>query len=487
MLKEIKNKYFAMPIQVRASFWFLVCTFMQKAINVITTPIFTRLMSPSEFGEYSIYSSWYSIFAVFITLNLSAGVFMRGLLKYKGKEKEFVSSMQFLTFVLVIFWISLYLLFSKEINYLTKLNTQRTILMILTIWLSTIYGFWAAKQRFDFQYRKIVPITIGVLILGQLLGMALMNILSDKVNARIIGTFIMDFIFFFGLFVSDIYKGKRLIDFNIWKYALMFNIPLIPHYLSQVILNSSDRIMIERLVNTSSAGIYGLAYSISQVMTMFNTALAQTEEPWLYKKIENKKIDSIKPIAIISFIFIAIVNLLLILLAPEIISVFAPKAYYEARWIIPPTAMSVYFSFSYYFFAVFEYYYEKTNTIALASGIGAVLNIVLNYIFIPIYGYFAAGYTTLVCFIIYSAMHYLFMHKICKDKLNGEKPISIKIFSLISIGFLLIGSLIQLLYNFNPFIRYICLIIILIMCLINRKLIYESLLKIKNMKKVNES
>ena len=118
--------------------------------------------------------------------------------------------------------------------------------------------------------------------------------------------------------------------------------------------------MIERMVGTSAAGIYGLAYSISQVMTMFNTALAQTEEPWLYRKIQDNNIEAIKPVAYISFIFIAIVNLLLILLAPEIISVFAPKAYYDAVWIIPPIAMSVFFSFSYYFFAVFEYYYERT-------------------------------------------------------------------------------------------------------------------------------
>ena len=70
MLKKIKIKYINLPIQVRASFWFLICTFTQKAVNVITTPIFTRLLSTSEYGEYNVYTSWLGIFTVFISLNL---------------------------------------------------------------------------------------------------------------------------------------------------------------------------------------------------------------------------------------------------------------------------------------------------------------------------------------------------------------------------------------------------------------------------------
>ena len=140
-------------------------------------------------------------------------------------------------------------------------------------------------------------------------GIILIKNFEDKVTGRILGTLIIDALFYMWLFVIDIKKGKTFINIEYWRYALSFNIPLIPHYLSQVILNSSDRIMIERMVGTSAAGIYGLAYSISQVMTMFNTALAQTEEPWLYRKIQDNNIEAIKPVAYISFIFIAIVNL----------------------------------------------------------------------------------------------------------------------------------------------------------------------------------
>ena len=65
--------------------------------------------------------------------------------------------------------------------------------------------------------------------------------------------------------------------------------------------------MIDRMEGSGAAGIYGLAYSLAQVMMMFNTALVQTEEPWMYRKIEENKIEDIKSIAYTSFVFIAIV------------------------------------------------------------------------------------------------------------------------------------------------------------------------------------
>ena len=83
---------------------------------------------------------------------------------------------------------------------------------------------------------------------------------------------------------------------------------------------------------------------------------------------------------------IAGANLLLILLAPEAVAVFAPKAYYNAIYVIPPVSMSVFFMFSYDLFSKFEFYFEKTGFIMAASVTGALINLVTNYIFIQRYG-----------------------------------------------------------------------------------------------------
>ena len=176
--------------------------------------------------------------------------------------------------------------------------------------------------------------------------------------------------------------------------------------------------------------------------------------------------------------FIAMLNLILILIAPEIVSIFAPHSYYEAIWTIPPICMSVYFIFVYDFFAKFEFYYETKLFIMVASIIAAILNVSLNLIFIPKYGYIAAGYTTLLCYIAYVLGHYFFMNRVVKRNIGDVIIYNPYKLLVISIGFLLIGFLFSLTY-YNVIIRYTLVIIISIVALIFRKRIIHFANKLR--------
>lgn len=482
MLNKFKTQYESIPVQAKASLWFLICAFLQKGISFITTPIFTRLLNTAEYGQFNQFTSWQSILTVIITLNLFSGVYARGLVKFEERREEFSSSLQGLTLILVFGWTVIYLLLQKWINPHTSLTTVQMIMMFLIMWSTAVFSFWSMEQRVEFKYRKLVIITVAVSVAKPVLGILLVILSSDKVTARVFGLAIVEMIFFTPLFVSQMRRGKKIFNPEFWKHALAFNIPLVPHYLSMSVLNGADRIMIGRMVNDSAAGIYSLAYSVSMVMTMFNTALIQTFEPWLYKKINKKEIRDISEIAYPAFAMIALVNVLLIAFAPEAVAIFAPAEYYDAIYVIPPVAMSVYFMFSYTFFAVFEFYYEKTKLVAIASMAGAVLNIILNYIFIKIFGYYAAGYTTLFCYIVYAGSHFLFMRTICKKYLNNRQPYSLRIFLTISIVFISIGFILMSSYS-NSTLRYCLIICITIITIICRKRIAREVKMILNARK----
>ena len=62
------------------------------------------------------------------------------------------------------------------------------------------------------------------------------------------------------------------------------------------------------------------------------------------------------------------------------------------------------------------FYFEKNKAIMFASIVSAIMNVILNGIFIKKYGFVAAGYTTLICYFLYSVFHYYFMKKICKEE-----------------------------------------------------------------------
>jgi len=285
-MNRLLNKYKSMPIQVKASLWFLICAFLQKGITSITTPVFTRLLTTEEYGQFSVFNSWLSILTVFVSLNLYSGVFTQGLVKFEETKHQFASAMQGLSLTLATAWTIVYLVFHNYWNKLLSLTTVQMLAMLVIIWSSSVFNFWAVEQRVELKYRKLVALTLIASLSRPILGIILVINAQDKVTARILGMAVVDLLAYAWLFFLQAKKGKLFFSKDIWKYALKFNLPLIPHYLSMSILSSSDRIMIRNMVGSGQAGIYNLAYNISLIMTMFNTALLQTVEPWLYKKIK---------------------------------------------------------------------------------------------------------------------------------------------------------------------------------------------------------
>lgn len=82
------GKYNSLSVAVKASLWFAICSIVQKGISVITMPIFTRLMSTEEFGQYNIFLTWYNIFLLIITLNVHSEIFNKGLIDNNDKKNE---------------------------------------------------------------------------------------------------------------------------------------------------------------------------------------------------------------------------------------------------------------------------------------------------------------------------------------------------------------------------------------------------------------
>ena len=124
-------------------------------------------------------------------------------------------------------------------------------------------------------------------------------------------------------------------------------------------------------------------------------------------------------------------------------------------------------------FVKFELYYEKTKFVMIATVTAAVLNIVLNYIFIDLFGYFAAGYTTLGCYIVYAMAHYFFMRKVCRQYLMGEEIFNVKILMAITIIFMTVGFTFLIAYKYW-IIRYLMITLIIIILFICRNYFIKS-------------
>lgn len=483
MIKKLFAKYKSMSLPVKMAFWFLVCSFLQKGIGMICTPLFTRIMTESEYGRYSIYTSWYSIISVFVTLSISGNCYTRALVVYEGdqkKQNELQSSLLGLTTTLIVFFAILYLPLRTIINKYTGLTDYLYLMMAVDFLLISACQFWTNTKRVKYEYKAIVFVTLTFTVLRPLISTFAVLYCPEtiQVEARVTGIAIANALLFIALFISIFLKGKKFFVWEHWKYALTFCIPLIPHYLSKTILNQSDRIMIGQICSNTEAGYYSVAYTIAGIMLILNSAIAQSLDPWIYRSIKNKKLDRIGPVSYRITAVIALINFVVMAIAPEVLSVLAPANYSKALMVIPPVTASVFFTFMYDLFASFQFYFKKTKWIAIGSCAGALLNIGLNAVFIPIFGFVAAGYTTLVCYILFGVMHYAFMRRISKQYLDGYRVYDGKI--IFGIGLLLIGlSFVMILLYNHSVIRYILLAMILIGMIIKRKAIISLLKAVK--------
>lgn len=448
MIERFYEKYRNLSVKAKTAIWFFLCSALQKSVSTLTTPIFTRLLSSSEYGEYAIFDSWSKIISIIITLNIFAGGYMQGLVRFDRQRAVYSSSMQGLTLTLVVLWTVIYAAFRAYWNELFSLTTFQMSAMILIIWASAAFQFWAAEQRVCYRYRTLVSLTLAMSILTPAVEVVFIFFLPiGNVNARIAGLAITSLLVYSFLFVSQVKSGKKIYSRFFWRYALAFNLPLVLHYLSQVVLGSSDRIMIGNMIGKREAGIYSLAYSISMVMILVNTSLEQSLAPWMYERIKKCRLSDMKNIIHFSSAVVATANLALIGFAPEIISIFAPPEYYEAANIIPPVSMSVFFIYLYDMFAKVSFYHGKTMFISMASMIGAVLNIGLNIVFIPVFGYIAAGYTTLICYMVYAAFHYMLMRSMCRRFYGGDMPCRPGFMMPMTLAFMLCGFLFLSVYG----------------------------------------
>ena len=146
----------------------------------------------------------------------------------------------------------------------------------------------------------------------------------------------------------------------------------------------------------------------------------------------------------------------------------------QAIYVIPPIVGGVFFQVQYYIYANVVYYYKRPVYVMAASIIAAILNILLNYLFIPKFGYMAAGYTTITSYIIQAFIDYNAMKKVV-----GCDIYNMKFILVLSIFVILISTISIYIYKMT-IIRYMLLIVIIVLSILYRDKIRDSLMSIKN-------
>lgn len=473
-MKRLLEKYKSLSVVAKAPIWYAFCSILQRCISFFTMPFFTNLLTTEQYGLFSVYQSWMGILLIFTTLNLQYGVFNNAMVRFEDKRDEYISSMQGLVLLLNVLFLGVYWLFREQWNHLFGLSTALVLVMSLEMLMMPSLAFWSGKKRFEFKYREVIAVTLVMSLVNPVICMIAVMASEDRGIARIVSAAIINFVFYLAFFIWNTYKGKKLYVKKYWKYALSFNIPLIPYYLSQIVFNQSDRIMIDHMVGTDKAGIYSVVSNCAMIIVFIITAINNAFVPWTYHKLKEQAYSKLSKVSNLLSVFIAAILLLVMIVSPEIIRIMAAPEYYEGIWTMPPIICSLFFLFQSQLFINVEFYKEKKSYLVYGSILSALLNIVLNYIFIPIAGYIAAGYTTLLAYIVFAASNYYFMCRIMKKEQANTKIYDIRFLSGLSIVMITASGLILATYQ-SIWIRVGLFLMILSVGFVNRKKLIEGL------------
>ena len=477
---KFSELYDRLSIEMRATIWFVLCNCIQKGMAIITIPIFTHIMSVEQYGLYSVYHTWSSLLSVIVTLNLSSGAFNNGMLRFTKTKNSYTSAMQSLTTAMAFGWFIIYFVLRKFFNAFFDLTTPMVICMFIEIVLNASFSFWAAKERYEFKYVLLVLTSIGYAVLMIAIPAATVFFLADIDNSalyRIIAGLFALILSYGWIYIWILYRGKKFFSKEFWLFGLKFNLPLLPHYLAMTVLGQIDRIMIKQMVGAREAAIYTVAYSIAICLQIFTTALNQGFAPWLYRKMHEKDHINIPEIINSQLLLMNVMTLLLSLMSPEIIKLLSTKDYFEASYIIAPIAGSTFFIFIFQLLANFEFYFYKNVFIAIGSAIAALSNLLLNRIFIARFGYYAAGYTTLISYAILAVMHCIFVFFILKKNYGfvGEF-VDVRSLAILSVLVVVTSIIVIFIYQYTC-LRMCIVLTIFILLYVKRKAIIKLFLK----------
>lgn len=428
---------------VKAGIGYTIGNVLLQGIGVLSLPLFTRLLTTSEYGQYSVFMSYAAILLTLVGCALHTSVRSANL-TFPGRLDAYVSSVTLIYCFNLIILLAFSALASPLVCKLLDLTNSQMALLSIYCFSTSIMNLYNTRLSVEYKVKRYLLLSIissiGSVLLAVVLMLTVFN--SDRLLGRLLGqTGAVVLVSIVAM--CSLYKAARPIPSKeFYQFGLKYSGPLIAHGVSQTLLAQFDRIMINAIVGSMQAGIYSFAGSIKTILHVIQNALNTVWATWFFDEMAVGHTEIIKRRGKELGLLVGLLAIGVLGISPEVIKVLGAKAYWEAQYVAIPMVLDSYILFMYGIVVQAEYYTKKTIYVLIGTIVAAIINIVTNYDFINLYGYLAAAYTTL-----FSYVCYLILHVIIANRLIGFHIISIKQMLSQSIAVFLFGGLCLMMLN----------------------------------------
>lgn len=387
------------------SFVYIIVEVMMKGIGFLLIPVYTRLLSPSDYGILAIVTSIASLLTVFYTLSLSSA---SSRFYFEDPQNENYLKELWgtnITFVLIVsICLSTFLILKGDkifSLFIGDLPFYPYVLLglvaISTMPLFEMYQEVLRTKQIGKQYGLQ---NLSRFVVNLLLSLFFVVILKLKAEGPLLANAITGIILFTYTAITFGRYIKWGINFKILKNNLSYSLPLLPHSLTGFVMSMLDRLFINKFRSTADAGIYNIGFSFGIILNLVTAGINEAFAPYfikIMKKGDKKDLNEINSLSLSIIGIYVVIAIIISLFAKEVIMLMTTKPFHDSWKVTPFIVFSNVFQGVYRFF-VAPLFFNLTGTkfVSLGTFISAVVNIGLLFYFIPRYGMIGAGIASLL-------------------------------------------------------------------------------------------
>lgn len=429
-----------------------------RIITFLLVPLYTSVFSTYEYGMIDLITTIATILIPLITVNIGEAV-MRFSLDEDANRNEIICVGIFF----ICFSVIAGTLVFAALQFVPSVHINPVLIYVYCV-IQGIYQILSCNLRGQ---EKLLDYAIANIIntfLVAILNIVLLIVLKWGIN----GYFISYICAYFLAGMYCIFRGNIFLIFGQFKInpklfmdMVKYSLVLVPNSFMWWIMNSSDHIMVTAMVGVAANGIYAISYKIPSILSTLSTVFNQA---WSYSAIREDKSEDREEFNnhmydnLVSFQFL--ITAILLFITRPFLRLYVDKAYYEA-WKYTPFLLIGYFFLTMGTFLSTLYTVNKDSKGFLISGsIGALLNIMLNFMLIPILEVYGTALATCISYISVFVYRYF----------DTQKYMHIKIFKKKYLFGYLMLIMIGITVLFNNSISYIMLSFeVIIIFLVNNK------------------
>lgn len=385
--------------------------FCTQFISFFLVPLYTRCLATEEYGSIDLITTYLTLLIPIILLQIENAVFRFLLDKRdsKGNQKVIISTVSvfslitFTLFGLAFIAVGLFI----DIPYVAYIVASAFAMVCSSITLQIVRGLGdTVKYAIGSVISGVSNVVLNIITVV-MLGMGVEGILLSLAVSNILCSAYLSV-------ASKLYKyvNIKLFDTSILKDMLKYSVPLIPNGVSWWVVNVSDRTIISIFMNVAANGIYAVANKFSNLFNgLFNVlSITWTESVCVNINKDNAEQYFDKMVRLIfrmfSYICLGIISVM-----PFVFNILIGKEYAEAYYHIPILMIAIFFNVMSSTFSAFFVALKKTGEMMWSTIGSAIINLVINVIFIKRFGLYAASISTFIAYLFMAVYRYVKIRK----------------------------------------------------------------------------